>query len=151
MVQALSGMQSGSKRFLTAPNRALSTIREAADHEDNEDHDAPAIDDDSRVTASTFETVSSSTDAGNRDSVVSTVTKAVKQFRVPNRGRLNPAKAMEMLDVQAVERGVDTMSTPGTDDEIETAGTAFLDIVGKSLGLRYAVVQLAFAEDLCVF
>jgi hypothetical protein len=27
-------------------------------------------------------------------------------------------------------------SVPTTDDEIESAGTAFLDVIGKSLGVR---------------
>jgi hypothetical protein len=145
MVQAFGGLQSGSKRFLTAPNRALSTIREAADNEDNEDHDGPAIDDDSRVTTSTLETVPISADTENGDSVVSTVKKAVKQFRVPNRGKQNPSETAEIKDVTSVKRAVETESMPRTDDEIETAGTAFLDIIGKSLGLRYDTVQLKFA------
>jgi hypothetical protein len=33
-------------------------------------------------------------------------------------------------------------SLPRSDHEIESAGTAFLDVIGKSLGIRYVLLDL---------
>jgi hypothetical protein len=137
MIQAFGGSApSGSKRFLTAPNRALSTIREAAGNEDIDDVDCALVDDESKVTASTFDTNLSDADQSHDDSVLNAVKKSVKQFRVPNRGK--PELAHDVgVDFESELTKTCRDSTPSTDDEIETAGTAFLEVIGKSLGVRY--------------
>jgi hypothetical protein len=139
MIQAFGGSApSGSKRFLTAPNRALSTIREAADNEDTDDIDFALADDESKITSTTFDTNLSDADQSHDDSVLNAVKKSVKQFRVPNRGKpklaRDPDDAVESELTKAFRD-----STPSTDDEIETAGTAFLEVIGKSLGVRYVI------------
>lgn len=137
MIQAFGGgLQSGSRRFLTAPTRALSTIREAADNEDADDGDAPGFEDESKLTLLTSETSGSAdVDPISDDSVLNTLKKPVKQFRVPNRGKPRLADA-DTQEVHELPRPVNRESIPKTDEEIETAGTAFLEVIGKSLGVR---------------
>jgi hypothetical protein len=148
MIQAFGGLQVGSKRYLTAPNRALSTIREATGNEDTEDAEGQVVDDDSRFETSTSDTVLTGAEEGRDDSVLSTMKKAVKQFRVPNRGKQSTAVA-DSHDNPATKSPIHKESTPRTDDEIETAGTAFLDVIGKSLGLRYVVIRWNIIGSAC--
>lgn len=155
MIQAFGGSaQSGSKRFLTAPNRALSTIREAADNEDTDDVDCAVVDDESKVTATTFDTNLSDADQSHDGSVLNAVKKSVKQFRVPNRGKPKVTRDID-VDVAPELTKAFRDSTPSTDDEIETAGTAFLEVIGKSLGVRYVIIcrrdKSIFASDMCHF
>ena len=131
IMQSFGGLQSGSRRFMTAPSRGLSTIREV---EDAEDTDALGNDEGRKFTvgAAASETSSSNTEPTDDEFVLS-VKGSVKQFRVPNRGKDKPEG--HAITSRTDQSDPDGALVPKTDEEIESAGTAFLDVIGKSLGL----------------
>lgn len=121
MIQAFGGMSSsGSRRWMTAPGRALSTIRETDDTDGID-----LVEEGEEEKEGIVNLASTSTRDDDDGIVIRRMKKSVKQMRVPNRGKDRSTIAG------------DFPSVPKTDDEIETAGAAFLDTIGKSLGLRY--------------
>lgn len=130
MIQAFGGMQGGSRRWMTAPSRALSTIRET------EDADEPDF------FGSEDDTLSSSSErrkeAGDDEMVLRNVKAKVKQFRRPKVGRdRDKPKPVPEDAVQEIKpKESPPQLVPKTDEEIETAGNAFLETIGKSLGVR---------------
>lgn len=133
MIQAFSGISGGSsRRWMTAPSRGLSTIRESDDGDNKmmEDVESPSIE-------------PAETDSFDSEIVMNATKRNVKQMRVPKLQKsatLNPTTIAALKPEPNELLSIDSASTlPRSDEEIENAGTAFLDVIGKSLGLRYVL------------
>ena len=140
MLDAFSGVSGGNRRWMTAPTRALSTIRELEDG-DADEVEATLIA--SEGTSETRTDSMSSSGGSHKDSldeelVVSSPKKSVKQMRVPRvkKAADDSEKAVFKGPIEALTKPGTQKSLPTSDKEIETAGSAFLEVIGKSLGLR---------------
>ena len=135
MIKAF-GSARGNRRWMTAPTLALSTIRESDDFEG--ELSAAADDDeliDSSIKAVASSLASSSNDSLDDEMVIKTTNKAKpRQMRVPKVSRASTLSA-NVFDGKS-DPFSGSASVPTTDREIETAGTAFLEVIGKSLGYR---------------
>jgi hypothetical protein len=135
MIKAFSGTPMGSRRWMTAPTPGLATIREDADG-DNSGRGALSISKNSPPKKSQGPLDSLDTELFLRPSGSS-----VKQMRVPKvnkSGASIEVKAPPSIEKTDSEENskASLKSLPGSDEEIESAGTAFLDVIGRSLGLR---------------
>jgi hypothetical protein len=111
---------------MTAPNRSLSTIKES---EDADDLDIP--------TTSTGAAQTISKDPLDSEIHVGGPKKPVKQMRIPKRtNRLQQDSEPALERPKPLTDETRQKSIPQTDQEIESAGSAFLDVIGKSLGMR---------------
>jgi hypothetical protein len=150
---------SRTRHWMTAP-LPLSTIREGEDRDgdDSEISEELGLSADTygeiRADRSTDSKSSSKTldsrlnDLLDNELIVSSTKKSVKQMRVPKTKRLQ-----KVDETSASEQTFDSASTPSTssntdyacssippsEQQIESAGTAFLDAIGKSLGIRYEI------------
>ena len=118
---------SNNRPWATAPTaRALSTIQESDDGDDSDTNLEGGI----LQTSASMEIDSRTgeeTGATGDEVVRKTKKKGVRQFRIPH--------------VEKEKREEDTISSttssvPQSDDEVETAGLPFLDVIGKSLGIE---------------
>ena len=74
-------------------------------------------------------------DSLDTELVVRQTKSSVKQMRVPHLKKATaPSDNSIVEDVPSSGRSSPVKSLPGTEDEIVDAGTAFLDVIGKSLG-----------------
>jgi hypothetical protein len=143
MIQAFSSIGGGSsRRWMTAPSRGLSTIRETDDGE--------SFGNKTRENVESRLNEQSETDSFDSEFVLDGPKRNVKQMRVPKLQKsatLNPATMAALKPEPQEMHSIDSSSTlPRSDEEIENAGTAFLDVIGKSLGIRYVQYcsQVAF-------
>jgi len=127
MIQAFSSV-SGGRQFMTAPGRALSTIRETDDVDESNDN----IDERDISGLGSGD----STPGNDGNTAPSATKKPVKQMRVPNRIRDRSRTLPDINTIPEIETSDTLHSIPKTDEEIESAGTAFLETIGKSLGVR---------------
>jgi len=132
MLQAFGENPSGNRRWMTLPSRGLSTIKESTDDND----ELEAVVDEGEMT----ETVARSRkDPGEEEPMIKTMKKNVKQMRVPRSRSLDKAKSQTLPTEQlesALKSQDQTPLVPKTDEEIESAGSAFLEAIGKSIGVR---------------
>lgn len=132
MIQAFSGPMTGTRRWMTAPsNRALSTIREAEDGDDESPADSSPL----RLPVAMLSDLPKKDGDGE---MVINRPKTSKQMRVPKVRKADTMGSQTKLTPQ--ETPVNSSGTLTSDDEIESAGEAFLDVIGKSLGLRYVIM-----------
>ena len=142
MIQAFAGNSTGNRRWMTAPSRALSTIREM----DDTDVDEPIVGGrEETLGIEEPDTPQSSEAMASLDSeiVLNQPKSSVKQMRIP-RSR----KSVASFDFNLIEEETPSDDSPEdisppkaqlvpkSDDEIESVGTAFLDVIGKSIGVR---------------
>ena len=126
MVQAFGSVSSSNSRgWLTAPNtRALSTIQES---DDGDESDA-IFEGNESLSAALVVEIGPQSPADKNTSQEGLVRKkeGVRQFRIPH------------LEKGKIEEGrpLTIPSVPKSDEEIETAGLPFLDVIGKSLGVE---------------
>lgn len=122
-----SSSNSGRRKFMTLPANALATIRE---------------DNDGNLTSSRKETPISALNAPSsldHELVRRETIGPVRQMRVPKLGKVLPAPGYASVPSPSNElssksgRGSEVLTV---DDEIELAGTAFLDVLGESLGYK---------------
>ena len=129
ILQAFGGMSGGRGRFMTAPSRALSTIREINDEE------LDLLSNGSEITS---ETPRSKEDETLDDALIlKTGKSSVKQFRKPDlkkahRANTLPPKQKEIPRPQIVKK---QSSVPKT-EEIEEAGAKFLESLSGNFGVR---------------
>jgi hypothetical protein len=133
MIQAFGGIGVGSnRRWMTAPSRGLSTIRESDDGE--------SFGNKMRENVESFSDEQAETDSFDSELVLNATKRTVKQMRVPKLQKsatLNPTTMASLKSEPKELLPMDSSNTLPRDEEIENAGTAFLDVIGKSLGLRY--------------
>lgn len=131
MIQAFSGNITGSKRWMTAPSPALSTIRETEDSDDLEDLAGSVVP--SRIPVQEMDIL-------DQEFSLNAVKRPVKRMRVPNlkSTTLNMATVSKPLDAKDTTPVFSSNTVPKSDD-IEKVATPFLDIIGESLGLRYVI------------
>ena len=132
-VGSISGPAANRRKWLTAPSSSLATIQEDNDKLDER------LD---------VDVINSSTDANEHcdeldSELFKTKTNKVKQMRVPNLTSSNNPDAplhddtiMPGPTILNKDDDVEQLSkvVPKTDQEIENAGTAFLDMIGKNFG-----------------
>jgi hypothetical protein len=143
MIQAFSGIGGGStRRWMTAPSRGLSTIRETSD-------DSESFGNNTRDNVGSSLTENSETDSFDSKLVFNGPKRNVKQMRVPKLQKsatLNPTTMAALKPEPQEFNSIDSPNTlPRSDEEIENAGTAFLDVIGKNLGIRYVPYCLQVA------
>jgi hypothetical protein len=143
MIQAFSGVGGGSsRRWMTAPSRGLSTIRET--------EDVDSVYNGMSAIVESLPSQDLEADSFDKELVLNTPKRSVKQMRVPKflkSATLNPTAIAAMKPEPKELLLTDAQSTlPRSDEEIENSGTAFLDVIGKSLGLRY--VPLLFRRGM---
>jgi hypothetical protein len=134
MIQAFGGA-SGSRRWMTAPVRALSTISEA---EDGDDLDGAM---EAAAQSASPSPLVPITEVG-KEQLDTTIRRAapkraVKQMRIPKSLKKQGEENTPVERPSAITSETRQTSLPRTDREIESAGTAFLDVIGKELGIRY--------------
>eukprot|EP00977_Amphora_coffeiformis_P008197 scaffold1834_cov175-Amphora_coffeaeformis.AAC.3 len=134
------GSGTGSRRWMTAPVRALSTISET---EDVDDLDAIPEEGSGMDTLAPLATIAEKFSKDQVDNEIHKgVAKKPKQMRIPKRKNQQQQDKAEEEQEPVIAKpsaiGSDTRqkSIPKTDQEIAEAGTAFLDVIGKSLGIR---------------
>lgn len=137
---------SNNRRWMTAPTNMLLTIPET-EHGDDSDIELNITENDSFSTATTdFGSTGKANvaDSDGFDEVVhSGMPKRTKQMRRPRR----QAQAAVPENVEAVSQQPKLPEAPlllTSDDDIETKGTAFLDTIGASIGMRYVFVLFCF-------
>lgn len=144
MIHAYAGVgPSSRKKWLTAPTSGLATIREdVTDLELNEST--------SRLPFNLDPVVTQISPERGREKAVSTVevsrgdavdSELVLRAPPPNKRVMRVPRRAKAEDdsINSLSNSVTSLSIPSTDDEIEEAGTAFLDEIGKSLGYRYVI------------
>lgn len=134
------GSATGSRRWMTAPVGALSTINES---EDGDDLDAIA---DEGPGIGGLAPLASIGEKFSKDQLDNEMhlnsSKKPKQMRIPKRKNQeqqeNPTEDPEPLVARPTALTSETRqkSIPQSDQEIAEAGTAFLDVIGKSIGMR---------------
>ena len=139
MISAYSNLPSGSSRmWMTAPaaGRSLSTIREF----DEADESSEMLREDSEELPTPLVTKLESSPADN-DNAIAKQKKGVRQFRIPNFDKDKREKDKTDVETSSTSASIQSSSTvasiPASDDEIETAGLPFLEVIGKSLGMGY--------------
>jgi hypothetical protein len=129
---------------MTAPTRGLSTIRETEDAEE--------VDQDFNQSGSSPSHPLN--DLGEDAELFVKSKSSVKQFRRPRVKREKTKDSAEADFAKTLpapakkEASKLQQQVPKTDEEIESAGTAFLDTIGRSLGIRQ--VCLEFLTVICV-
>ena len=141
MIQAY-GSASGNRRWMTAPVRALSTIKESEDIDDLEDITGEESSEDLAPLASIADRYMK--DQVDSEILLGGTKKPVKQMRIPKRKKTQGEDQTSLERPKTISGEVRQISIPQTDQEIETAGSAFLDVIGKSLGMRYVGIKLDF-------
>jgi hypothetical protein len=140
MLHSLGSIPGGTgRRWMTAPmSSALETIREDDDSDKGEKQEEgrqlPVVTTTARRGKSRKEE-----DSLDTELVVRQTKSSVKQMRVPNvKKTSNPSDITRAISEDALSNGPSSpsKSLPGTEEEIVDAGTAFLDVIGKSLGYR---------------
>ena len=147
MIQAYGGIgPSNRRKWMTAPSSGLATIHENADPVDSDLTENSSLAGLGPVVTQisperSGDTMSSTSDDFNTSDsmdseLVRIVTGSSKKMRVP---RIK--KGGEMAEgCGSIDSGTSSsLTVPSTDEEIETAGTAFLDAIGKNLGYRYVL------------
>jgi hypothetical protein len=116
-----------NRRWKTLPSRSLSTIREA----DLGERDDPDVcEEEMKV-----HDVDSLLDTKSKISL--DVATSVRQMRVPNIKKAATLNGDKFIHSTPVDVDVRPQCVvPNSDDEIERAGTAFLEVLGKSLKLK---------------
>ena len=150
MIQAFSGPSTGNRRWMTAPSRALSTIREQDDSE-TDDPNSSNRDITTDLTQNGKGESPDSPTGLDSEIVLNAPKKTVKQMRIPRSRKSSTSFDFSLIEEEPAEPEVvressppKAHSVPKSDDEIESAGTAFLDVIGKSIGVRYVNHQIAF-------
>jgi hypothetical protein len=144
-VQAFADV-SGGRRWMTAPSTTLSTIQESDQGDDSASEESNGETRAALPAASSESRPLHSFDKGNDTSrtkdegLVTIPRRSTKQMRKP----LIKKKAATIDGVPSELKNRKNISPPLlsrviSDDDIETAGSAFLDEIGKSLGLRYVL------------
>lgn len=146
MIQAFNGTSAGNRRWMTAPSPALSTIRET----DDIDEEINAKDSEAKLT-STDPSLDQNQASVDGEIVLNAKKRPVKQFRVPKlkkAGNTAESKTLESIRKKDLfqpeeESSQLSMSQSSTipsllcsDDEIESVEKGFLDVIGKSLGVK---------------
>lgn len=138
-LQAFGVSGTSGRRWMTAPlSSALETIRE--DDDSDAVDKAPKQEEIEHVTSIQRRGKSrKEEDSLDTELVVRQTKSSVKQMRVPKVKKSstltdNPKPVAE--DTPSSGPSSPVKSLPGTEDEIVDAGTAFLDVIGKSLGYR---------------
>jgi len=131
------GSGTGSRRWMTAPVRALSTIRET---EDIDDPDTVVEERPDLEALAPLATIAETFSKDQLDSEIHVGTsKKPKQMRIPkrkNQEQQDEEQEVVITKPSAIASNTRQKSIPQTDQEIAEAGTAFLDVIGKSLGMR---------------
>jgi hypothetical protein len=125
---SFGGSMVGNRRWMTLPVRSLSTIREA---ELDEREDADVREDELGVCGKT--NVSHENGDTLESAMLKMPTKSVRQMRVPN---LKKAATLGPRTTVEISKLSNASESWATDDEIERVGSAFLDLIGKSLSLK---------------
>ena len=145
MIQAFGGTNTGSRRWMTVPTRALTTIREGDDTDIEEAaRGAEGVSREKTVESSPL-APNKNTDTLDNEIERNRPKTSVKQMRIP-RGRKSSSTTFDLSSIEFNDTGVTSFeesvaeskpqSVPKTDEEIESAGTAFLDVLGKNLGVN---------------
>jgi hypothetical protein len=141
MIQAYSGGPSNRRKWMTAPTSGLATIREdAGPIESDLDESAPDLG--AVVTPLSPERpenrkIDSDSEIVLRDPII-VEKKTTKKMRVPRVTKSIGKEDKEKKSASLDSRSTSSPTVPSTDEEILTAGTAFLETIGKNLGYRYA-------------
>lgn len=136
-VQAFGDVSGGSRRWMTAPTNILLTIPES-EHGDDSDNELQGTDISLAINVVESQKGPQYTQKHDgSDEIVTGVTKQTKQMRRPRR----PLKESTVdTDLSAAAKDNDPSETPlllTSEDEIFTKGSAFLDTIGASIGMRY--------------
>jgi len=147
MIKAYSGVgPSNRRKWMTAPTSGLATIQEDADQGESDFNDS-ARDLGAVVTSLSPERSEDKEADGNksgdnvdtelvlRDPV--TERKKMRVPRVTKTGEEEATKAKSATFDSNSLSSLSNLTVPSTDEEIFSAGTAFLDTIGKNLGYRY--------------
>lgn len=152
MIQALGSNPRGSRRWLTAPNPALTTIQESVEVDDTETGRRKRME--KRKEESSLDQNNGVIGSFDSELVLKSLPRgSVKQMRVPKVKKANNVQIPkeEIVANQTKEDGVNInlrkALVPKSDDEIENAGAAFLDVIGKSLGISADVKEMKFGEE----
>lgn len=140
MIQAYGVGTSNRRKWMTAPTSGLATIPEDGDRTES-DLNNSASDLDAVVTALSPERpedrkIDSDTEVDLRDPII-VEKKTTKKMRVPRVTKSIEKEAKEQKSASLDSRSTSSRTVPSTDEEILTAGTAFLETIGKNLGYRY--------------
>ncbi|KAL7581257.1 hypothetical protein ACA910_006028 [Epithemia clementina (nom. ined.)] len=153
MIQAFAGSSSGSRRWMTAPTRALSTIREQEDT-DTEEPVSSLKDAQADVAGAGVPPSPEAMVGLDAEIVRNPPKKTVKQMRIPRARKSSASFDFSIMEEEPApsEAPIDTsppkpQSVPKSDDEIESAGTAFLDVIGKSIGVSAGQRRMASEEQ----
>ena len=147
MIQAFSVVGGSSRRWMTAPAPALSTIRETDDGDDLEDPNMSG-------STESPQRLQVETDSLDDEIVLNAPKRIVRQMRLPKlkSATLNTSAMTAVLPVATERDPAYSSNTLPKSDDIENMATPFLDIIGESLGLGYVVnANLAKARSLCSF
>jgi hypothetical protein len=152
MIQAYGGIgPSNRRKWMTAPSSGLATIHENADPIDSDLTESSSLTGlDPVVTQISPERsgdnkFSTTDDINTSDAVdselVRIVTGSSKKMRVPRiKKARETAEGLGSMDSNTFS----SLTVPSTDEEIENAGTAFLDTIGKNLGYRYVLCSIKY-------
>ena len=152
MIQAYGGIgPSNRRKWMTAPSSGLATIHENADPVDSDLTESSSLTGlDPVVTQISPERSgdnkpSTTDDINPNDAVdselVRITTGSSKKMRVPRVKKAGEtAEGLGSIDSSTFT----SLTVPSTDEEIENAGTAFLDTIGKNLGYRYVLCFIKY-------
>jgi hypothetical protein len=140
MIQTYGVGPSSRRKWMTAPTSGLATIPEDTDRTGS-DLNESVSDLGAVVTALSPERpedrkIDSDTEVVLGDPII-VEKKTTKKMRVPRVTKSVGKEAKEQKSASLDSRSTSSLTVPSTDEEILTAGTAFLETIGKNLGYRY--------------
>lgn len=133
-VQAFGDVAGNGRRWMTAPTNILLTIPESENGDDSDDDLNVSGNDTLSSTLAEFAHPAIDGDVADDLEKRDVVKQPPKQMRRPRR----PAKQSDE-PVETITEDIGPPTTPlllTSDDDIETKGTAFLDTIGSSIGMR---------------
>ncbi|ACI65622.1 predicted protein [Phaeodactylum tricornutum CCAP 1055/1] len=140
MIQAFNGASRGNRKWMTAPAIALSTIKESEDADAN---DSEIFEERQQMKLSSY-----SRDSLDDEIVLNSDNKVrPKQMRVPKVQKSEVSNVIGTSTVIETPTELSKANIPQSDLEIERAGVAFLDVIGKSLGLSNQSHELSISSS----